>query len=187
MLFLYKLIMLGALALIVAGCDSRQTGTAATPSRTTIGTEIDDGIIAAKVKSSLIADADVKSFEIKVEVHKGEVQLSGFVDNQMQIDRATKIAYQIEGVKGIQNNMTLKEGKISVGTRIDDSIITSQVKSALLADANIKSLDISVATRKGEVQLSGFVDNKMQIDRAIDLARRIDGVQNVINEMSIKK
>jgi len=70
---------------------------------------------------------------------------------------------------------------------VDDGIITAKVKSALLADPNVKSFDIAVVTRKGDVQLSGFVDNQAQIDLAIELARKVEGVANVGNEMSIKK
>ena len=64
-----------------------------------MGTDIDDSTITTKVKSALLADADVKSFDIKVETRKGEVQLSGFVDNQAQIDRAIAVAKGVEGVK----------------------------------------------------------------------------------------
>ena len=74
-----------------------------------------------------------------------------------------------------------------MGNTVDDGIITAKVKSALLADPNVKSFDIAVVTRKGEVQLSGFVDSQAQIDQAIDLARKVEGVASVGNEMSIKK
>ena len=79
------------------------------------------------------------------------------------------------------------EAKTTVGTDIDDTTITTKVKSALLADADVKSFDIKVETRKGEVQLSGFVDNQAQIDRAAEIARGVEGVKSVVNELSIKK
>ena len=75
----------------------------------------------------------------------------------------------------------------TVGTKIDDSVVTTRVKSALLSDPNIKSFDIAVVTRKNEVQLSGFVDNQAQIDRAIEISRGVEGVESVINKMSIKQ
>ena len=75
----------------------------------------------------------------------------------------------------------------TVGTVIDDSVVTTRVKSALLANPEVKSFDIAVVTRKGEVQLSGFVDNQSQIDRAIEVARGNEGVASVTNQMSIKK
>jgi len=75
----------------------------------------------------------------------------------------------------------------TLGTKIDDSVVTTRVKSALLSDPSIKSFDITVETRKNEVQLSGFVDNQTQIDRAIEITRGVEGVESVINKMSIKQ
>jgi len=75
----------------------------------------------------------------------------------------------------------------TVGSQIDDSVVTTRVKSALLGDPTIKSFDIAVVTRKGEVQLSGFVNNQDQIDHAIKIARSVPGVHSVTNKMSIKK
>jgi hyperosmotically inducible protein len=75
----------------------------------------------------------------------------------------------------------------TMGNKIDDSIVTTKVKWGLLADANVKSFEIGVITHKGEVQLSGFVDNQSEIDRAMEIASGINGVQNVGNEMSVRK
>ncbi|MDY0036652.1 MAG: BON domain-containing protein [Zoogloea oleivorans] len=88
---------------------------------------------------------------------------------------------------GCQNRVSLKGSVTSVGIKVDDSIVTTRVKTALLSDADVKSLDIAVVTRNGEVQLSGFVDSQVQIDRANRLVEGVDGVSKVINELSIKK
>jgi hyperosmotically inducible protein len=129
----------------------------------------------------------VKSFDPKIETNKGIVQLSGFVDNQAQIDRAIEVARGVEGVQGVENKMTLKSGTATIGNKIDDSIVTTRVKSALLADPATKSFNIGVVTRKGMVQLSGFADSQEQIDRAIDITRGVQGTAGVQNEMSLKK
>ena len=71
--------------------------------------------------------------------------------------------------------------------KVDAGIITSKVKTALLGDPNVKSFDIAVVTRDDEVLLTGFVDNQTQVDRAMEVARGIEGVRLVRNEMSIKK
>ena len=182
----------GAALILVSGCDTQKADTRATapataPVATSVGTEIDDGVVTAKVKSALLADPDIKSFDLKVETRKGEVMLSGFVSNQAQVDRAILVARGVEGVKAVANKMDLKEGAATVGNTVDDGIITAKVKSALLADPDIKSLDIAVVTSKGEAQLSGFVDNQTQIDRAIEVARAVDGVKSVASQMSVKK
>lgn len=177
----------GAMPVLIAGCGNRQDELATPPASTTVGTEIDDTVVTTKVKSALLADPDIKSFDLKVETRKGAVQLSGFVDNQAQVDRAITATRGVKGVKSVENNIGLKDGSATVGNAVDDGIITTKVKSALLANPNIKSLDIAVVTRKGEVQLSGFVNSQDQIDQAIALARKVDGVTSVGNEMSIKK
>jgi len=199
--FVQGLALAGAVSILMAGCSNREelapapaigamtpTAGIGTPAvGTTVGTEIDDSVVTARVKSALLADHDSKSFEIKVETRKGEVQLSGFVATQARIDNAIALTRNIEGVKSVENGMTLKDGKATVGNTVDDGIVTAKVKTALLADVDVKSFDIAIVTRKGEVQLSGFVDNQAQINRAIDIARGIDGVQSVNNEMSVKK
>ncbi len=177
----------GAMAMLLVGCNPPPDATGASHPKTTVGTEIDDSVITTSIKSALLADPDIKSFDFKVETRKGEVQLSGFVDNQTQVDRAIAVTRGVSGVKDIDNKLTLKGAPTTVGNKLDDGIVTTRVKSTLLADAYVKSLDIAVVTRNGEVQLSGFVDNQMQIDRAIEVARGVVGVSNVINEMSIKK
>ena len=74
----------------------------------------------------------------------------------------------------------------TVGGVIDDSVITTKVKAALLADPDVKSSDIYVETRDGKVLLSGFVNNQTQIHRAIEIAQGIEGVKTVDNKMSVK-
>ncbi len=176
-------------AVLAAGCSkSPEPSLTVTPvATTTIGTELDDSVVTTRVKSVLLGDPDIKSFEIKVETRKGMVQLSGFVDTQIRIDSAIALVRKVEGVKGIENGMSLKDGKATVGNTVDDGIVTTKIKSALLTDPSVKSFDIAVVTRKGEVQLSGFVDSQTQIDHAVTLVRAVDGVQSVTNEMSIKK
>ncbi len=109
-----KLVLLSASLAIAAsiflvGCDNRQKEMGAPPPGTTIGTTIDDGVITTKVKSALLADPDVKSFDINVETRKGKVQLSGFANNQAQIDRAIEIARTVDGVTSVENKMSVKK------------------------------------------------------------------------------
>ena len=75
---------------------------------------------------------------------------------------------------------------ISVGTEIDDAVITTRVKSALMGDPDIKGFDIKAETRKGTVLLGGFVDSQLTIDRAVALVQRVEGVKGIDNSMTIK-
>ncbi|TJY62798.1 BON domain-containing protein [Sinimarinibacterium sp. CAU 1509] len=71
----------------------------------------------------------------------------------------------------------------SSGEVIDDSVITTKVKSALLGEKDINSMDIKVETFNGTVQLSGFVDSQWQIDKAVQVASSVGGVQHVKNDL----
>lgn len=175
-----------ALLIPLSGCNQSKdtTGTAAP---TTIGNEIDDSVVTTRVKSALLADEYVKSLNIKVETRKGEVMLSGFADNQAQIDRGVLVSKNVLGVNNVLNKLILKEGKQSVGNKIDDSVITAGVKTAMLKDPLMKSLEVSVVTRKGEVQLSGFVDSDLQSQHAVEVAKGVEGVTGVVNGMRVKK
>ena len=75
----------------------------------------------------------------------------------------------------------------STGQYIDDSVITTKVKSALLNAPGLRSFEISVDTYKGRVQLSGSVSTRANIDEAVALASRVNGVTSVKNDMLLKK
>ena len=72
-------------------------------------------------------------------------------------------------------------------TRTDDSVITTKVKSLLAADDFFKSFQISVETYQGTVQLSGFVNSQQAVDKAGQIARSVNGVQSVKNNLVVKK
>jgi len=72
------------------------------------------------------------------------------------------------------------------GQYIDDSVITTKTKAAIFNDASLKSAEINVETFKGRVQLSGFVNSQTDINRAVALAKTIDGVTSVKNDMRMK-
>jgi hyperosmotically inducible periplasmic protein len=74
----------------------------------------------------------------------------------------------------------------STGEVIDDAVITSKVKTELLADPDVKGLAVKVKTYRGEVQLSGFVDTQAQKNRAAEIARGVKGVQWVKNDIVVK-
>jgi hyperosmotically inducible protein len=173
----------------MSGCNRTDETAGTTPQTKSAaaGSQTDDSAITAKVKSALGADSNIKSRDIKVETNNGDVMLSGFVDNQEQIDRSTAAAKNVEGVKNVTNMLSLKNGPSTVGTKIDDSVVTAKVKTALMRTDELKSTDISVVTNKGDVQLSGFVDNEQQRTRAAEIAQQVDGVKAVSNQLSIKK
>ena len=175
-------------ASLLIGCNNAPEAAPAVLSPPiTVGTVVDDSVITSTVKTALLADPAIKSLDLQVETRKGTVQLSGFVDSQSQIDQALAVTRSVAGVTEVENGVTLKGTPSTVGTKVDDAVITSSVKTALLAEPGIKSFDISVLTYKGEVQLTGFVNNQGQIDRATTIARAAEGTSSVKNELMIKQ
>jgi hyperosmotically inducible protein len=94
------LLMMLIIGLAACGSTSKQSAP---------GEYVDDSVITTKVKSQLAADDFLKSFEISVETYKGVVQLSGFVDTQMAVDRAGVIARGVQGVSSVKNNLNVKK------------------------------------------------------------------------------
>ena len=74
----------------------------------------------------------------------------------------------------------------STGEYVDDSVITTKVKSLLAADDFLKSFQISVETYKGMVELSGFVGSEKAVDKAGQIARSVKGVTSVKNDLVVK-
>lgn len=76
--------------------------------------------------------------------------------------------------------------KESTGEYVDDAVITTKVKAAVLEEATLKSAEINVETYKGVVQLSGFVKSRADINKAVALAGKVKGVKSVKNDMVVK-
>jgi hyperosmotically inducible protein len=74
----------------------------------------------------------------------------------------------------------------STGEYVDDSVITTKVKALLAEDDFLKSFQISVETYKGTVQLSGFVDSRKAVNKAGEIARSVQGVKSVKNNLIVK-
>jgi osmotically-inducible protein OsmY len=72
------------------------------------------------------------------------------------------------------------------GEYVDDSVITAKVKTAFAADPAVKATQVQVETFKGTVQLSGFVDSRESAQRAVEIARGVQGVKSVKNDTVVR-
>jgi osmotically-inducible protein OsmY len=90
-------------------------------------------------------------------------------------------------VTAVRNNLTVKTDPRSTSTTVDDSAITAKVKAALAGDPRVRAHQVNVETREGRVQLSGFVNSSEAKATAEELARSVDNVRNVDNEIDVKK
>ena len=78
------------------------------------------------------------------------------------------------------------EDRSSTGEYIDDTVVTTRVKAAILRHDDLRSSEINVETFKGVVQLSGFVSSQAEVNTVLELVRGIDGVDSVRNDMQLR-
>ncbi len=95
---------------------------------------------------------------------------------------AALVAFALAGVAGCASTATTE----GTGEYVDDTMITTKVKSAILNEPTLKVAEINVETFKGVVQLSGFVASTTAATRAVEVARDVGGVKSVKNDMRIK-
>lgn len=147
---------------------------------------MDDSAITAKVKSALVDDKAIKSTDVSVETEQGVVTLSGFVSTQAEATQAVSAAGKVEGVKSVSDKLHIKDGKEeSVAGYASDTATTTSIKAKLLADDIVPSRMVKVETTDGVVQLSGSVKDKAQFERAESVAKSVDDVKSVKNDLKI--
>jgi hyperosmotically inducible periplasmic protein len=177
----------GFVSAVIVVMTMAMVACASTRTQKSAGEQVDDTVTTASVKANLIGDPVTKAHQIDVETFKGTVQLNGFVDSAASKQRATEVARNTKGVTAVRNNLTVKTDSSSGSDMVDDSAITAKVKSALAGDPRTKAHQVNVEVRDGVVQLSGFVDNSEAKSTAEDLARAVDNVKSVDNEIDVKK
>ncbi|AOE39032.1 molecular chaperone OsmY [Pantoea agglomerans] len=148
---------------------------------------MDDSGITAKAKAALVDDDAIKSTDISVKTHSGVVTLSGFVTSQDQAEKAVAVVQKIEGVKSVSDKLHVRDSKASsMKGYAGDAATTSEIKAKLLADDIVPSRNVKVETTDGVVQLSGQVANQAQSERAESIAKAIEGVKSVKNDLTVK-
>jgi hyperosmotically inducible periplasmic protein len=160
--------------------------------------EYSDAWLMTKVKTSLLFHRSVSGIKTEVLARDGIVTLRGEATSQAQKDLATKYAQDVEGVKEVQNEMTvviaeMKPDEKTMGEKtgeveewIDDASITALVKTALLHHRSTSGLNTTVVTEEGVVTLSGTAKNAAEKDLATELVSDVNGVKKVINNMTVE-
>ncbi|MEZ2585535.1 molecular chaperone OsmY [Kluyvera intermedia] len=152
-----------------------------------VGNFMDDSTITAKVKAALVDNDSIKSTDISVKTDKKVVTLSGFVQSQAQAEAAVAAAKTVDGVSSVSDKLHVRDSKeSSMKGYAGDTATTSEVKAKLLADDIVPSRHVKVETTDGVVQLSGTVESQAQSDRAESIAKAVDGVKSVKNDLKTK-
>ncbi len=152
--------------------------------------ENSDAWLITKVKTTLLFHRSVSGLKTEVNVKDGIVTLHGEATSQAQKDLTTEYVKDVEGVKGVNNEMavsqTPKKTPQTTGEKIDDASITAQVKIALLLHRSTSALNTTVATKRGVVTVGGKARNEAEKDLVTKLINDIKGVKGVKNLMTIE-
>ncbi len=148
-----------------------------------LGQHVDDVAIASKIDARLIAEKDMPSRWVSVEVIENVVWLTGYLPSQEHIDRAVYICRNTEGVRDVKSHLNI--GEPSTGNLFSDSWITTKIKTAFLNDKVVSGFSIHVETVDGKVYLQGVVNESEQRYRAKDIARNIDGVTAIVDLLRV--
>jgi len=168
--------LVGAALLVALGCKS---------SMTTERTRYIDAGITSVIEKSLEANDKVKARQVEVQTRENVVYLTGVVDTEAARQEAARVAWSTEGVGGVVNDLTV--GERTVGSWVDDVMISSKVKSKLIANSEIKAGDIDVSSSQGVVTLIGRVNSETIKSTAERVARATKGVKDVHNELIVGK
>lgn len=178
------LLLQGCVGAVVVGSAAVATKTATDPR--TIGTQVDDGTLEARVVNALSKDKEIKSqTRFVVTAYQGKVLLTGQTPSAELSNRAKQIASGVDGVTEVYNEMRL--GKpVDLSTASMDTWITTKVRSQLLTSDSVKSSNVKVTTENGEVFLLGLV-TQQEAQSAAQIASKVSGVKHVTTAFTIVK
>lgn len=120
-----------------------------------------------------------------IKVSEGRVLLTGIIQDPNLRVEASRLAWQVEGVKDVLNEMRIEDGKgISGFTK--DSWISTQLRTKLTFDGDVKSINYTIETVGGTIYLLGIAQNQEELDHVIDIAKNIKSVTDVVSYVRLK-
>jgi len=151
--------------------------------------EKSDSWMALKIRSRLLVKGNVSATTTKVAVQDGVVTLTGTADNSAQKELTGVYAKEIDGVKSVRNQIEVKakaDSGETMGEKIDDASVTSQVKYALLSHKSTSALKTKVTTNDGVVVITGEAASAAEKSLVTKLAEDVRGAKSVNNSMTVK-
>ncbi|MFZ1874388.1 MAG: division/outer membrane stress-associated lipid-binding lipoprotein [Chania sp.] len=178
------LLLQGCVGAVVVGSAAVATKTATDPR--SVGTQVDDGTLEARVENALSKDQQLKKeARVVATAYQGKVLLTGQAPNSELASRAKQIALGVDGAVEVYNE--IRQGTpVSLGTASSDTWITTKVRSQLLTSDTVKSSNVKVTTENGEVFLLGLVTQK-EGQSAAQIASQISGVRHVTTAFTYVK
>ena len=144
-----------------------------------VGTQIDDSIMQKSLSARILLEDKNYFFSVKSKVLDGRIFLTGKVDDPEEKLKLTKLAWETQGVRSVRNDIRVKE-EFDFKKSAKDVLITSQLRTALILNKNIKATNYQIDTYKKKVYIYGIAMTPTERDLVISKARDITDVENVI-------
>lgn len=139
---------------------------------------------STNIRGKLFNRTDDLFQDIGVEVHEGRVLMTGRVPNEQMRADAIKIAWSVENVADVINEINVSENPLS--DLANDSWITTKLKSKMTFDGDVLAINYAIETVGGVIYLIGIAQNKVELDRVLNHARDVSYVKRVVSHMRIK-
>ncbi len=193
-----KILICLSLLLILSGCVGVSssgifgTGVSVALDPRSVGTQIDDSIMQKNLSARIILLDKKYLISVNSKVLDGRIFLTGKVDNPEEKLKLTKMAWETDGARSVRNDIKVKE-EFNFKQSAKDILITSQLRTALILNKNIKATNYQIDTYKKKIYLYGIAITSEEKKEVIEEAKQILDVEDVIasillvNELRIQK
>ena len=180
-----KLILTFIIGLILTGCVGVSstgifgTGVSVAIDPRSLGTQIDDSIMQKNLSARILLIDKNYFLTVKTKVIDGRIFITGKVDDPEEKLKLTKLAWETQGVRSVKNDLKIKE-EFDFKQSAKDLLITSQLRTALVFNENIKATNYQIDTYKKKIYIYGLAETSDEKDLVIKEAKEILDVEDVI-------
>ena len=180
-----KKIVILLIFVIISGCVGYSstgvlgTGVSIALDPRSLGTQIDDSIMQQNLRARLLSEDKSYIISVKTKILDGRIFLTGKVNSVEDKLKITKLAWEIKGARSVNNDLQIKE-KFDFKRSAKDLLITSQLRTALIVNKNIKATNYQIDTYKKKIYIYGIALNDEEKEMVISEAKEILDVKDVI-------
>jgi len=180
-----RLLFVLFLGILLSGCAGVAskgifgTGVSVAFDPRSVGTQIDDSIMEKNLKTRILLREKNHLFKVKTKVLDGRIFLTGTVENPEEKLQLTKLAWETDGVRSVRNDIKIKE-EFNFKQSAKDLLITSQLRTAIILNKDIKATNYQIDTYKKKIFIYGIAQTSGEKDLVIKEAKEILEVKDVI-------
>ena len=180
-----KILIFVLISFILTGCvgvGSKGlfgTGVSVALDPRTVGTQIDDSIMQKTISAKILAKDKKYLISVKTKVLDGRIFITGKVDSPEEKLLITKLAWETKGARSVRNDIKIKE-EFDFKQSAKDVLITSQLRTAIIVNKNIKATNYQIDTYKKKIYIYGIALTSEEKDLVISEAKEIPDVEDVI-------